>query len=65
MLTRLANLEQECKGSLRAAYTRSLMAVRSSCLHKCPTISTTSPSQQGVEGTDSEEIWIITEESAV
>src|SRR2546425_2325599 len=28
-------------------------------------MSTTSPSQQGGEGTDSEEVWMITEESAI
>src|SRR6266849_5412856 len=28
-------------------------------------MSTTSPSQQGVEGTDAQEVWIITEESVI
>src|SRR5437588_1946745 len=28
-------------------------------------ISATSPNQEGVEGTDSEEVWMITEESAI
>src|SRR5205823_2388812 len=41
------------------------MAARTSCLRRCSTRSTTSPSQQGVEGTDSEEVWILTEESAI
>src|SRR6266487_5995363 len=41
------------------------MAARTPCLRRCSTISTTSPSQQGVEGTDSEEVWILTEESAI
>src|SRR5205823_1274771 len=41
------------------------MAARTSCLRRCSTRSTTSPSQQGVEGTDSEEVWMMTEESAI
>src|SRR5260221_14499721 len=41
------------------------MAARTPCLHNCSTISTPSPSQQGGEGTDSEEVWMITEESAI
>src|SRR2546428_10383745 len=44
---------------------RSSMEARTPCLHRCSTKSTASPSQQGVEGTDSEEIWMITEESAI
>jgi hypothetical protein len=28
-------------------------------------ISTTSPNQEGIEGTDSEEVWIHTETSAI
>ncbi len=41
------------------------MAARTPCLHRYSTRSTTSPSQQGGEGTDSEEVWILTEESAI
>src|SRR5439155_21506732 len=41
------------------------MAARTPCFRRCSTSSTISPSQQGVEGTDSEEIWMITEESAI
>src|SRR5437588_7319502 len=41
------------------------MAARTPCFRRCSTRSTTSPSQQGVEGTDSEEVWMITEESAI
>src|SRR5260221_12030397 len=35
------------------------------CLRRCPTISTTSPNQEGVEGTDSAEVWICTDPSAI
>src|SRR2546428_5009563 len=44
---------------------RSSMEARTPCLHRCSTKSTASPSQQGVEGTDSEEVWMLTEESAI
>jgi hypothetical protein len=42
-----------------------VMASRTPSLRRWWTMSTTSPSQQGVEGTDSEEVWMITEESAM
>src|SRR5579859_7223721 len=41
------------------------MAARTPCFRRCSTRSTTSPSQQGGEGTDSEDVWMITEESAI
>src|SRR6266852_1679760 len=41
------------------------MASRTPSLRRCWTMSTTSPSQQGVEETDSEVVWMITEESAI
>src|SRR5438309_659791 len=41
------------------------MASRTPSLRRCWTMSTTSPSQQGVEGTASEVVWMITEESAI
>src|SRR5438309_8857286 len=41
------------------------MASRTPSLRRCWTMSTTSPSQLGVEGTASEVVWMITEESAI
>src|SRR6266567_620503 len=41
------------------------MASRTPNLRRWETMSTTSPSQQGVEGTDSQEVWIISEESVI
>ena len=34
-------------------------------MRRCVAISTTSPNQEGVEGTDSEEVWICTDPSAI
>src|SRR5437870_8466115 len=41
------------------------MAARTPCLHSCSTIRATSPNHEGGEGTDSEEVWIITDPSAI
>src|SRR5947209_9963543 len=41
------------------------MASRTPSLRREGMISATSPNQEGVEGTDSEEVWMITEESAI
>src|SRR5713226_2983907 len=41
------------------------MAARTPCLHRCSTIRATSPNHEGVEGTDWEEVWIITDPSAI
>src|SRR5947209_10334935 len=41
------------------------MASRTPSLRREGMISATSPNQEGVEGTDAEEVWMITEESAI
>src|SRR5947199_641971 len=41
------------------------MAQRTPCLGREGMSSATSPNQEGIEGTDSEEVWMITEESAI
>src|SRR5205085_11957709 len=48
-----------------AKRTRELIWVRTACLRRCAAISTTSPNQEGVEGTDSEKLWMITDPSAI
>jgi hypothetical protein len=35
------------------------------CWRRYAAISATSPNQEGVEGTDSEEVWIMTDPSAI
>src|SRR6266567_4904852 len=49
----------------RAKRTRSQILVRTPCLRRCSAIRATSPNQQGVEGTDSEEVWMITAPSVI
>ena len=49
----------------RAKRTRSQILVRTPCLRRCSTIRVASPNQEGVEGIDSEEVWIITDPSAI
>src|SRR5689334_13382662 len=49
----------------RAKRTRSQILVRTPCLRRCSTSRTTSPNQEGVEGTDSQELWMITAPSAI
>src|SRR5205823_9621365 len=44
---------------------RSLSLVRMPCFRRCSMISTTSPNHEGVEGTECEEVWMMTEESAI
>src|SRR5713101_227704 len=44
---------------------RSLSLVRMPCFRRCSMISTTSPNHEGVEGTECEEVWMLTEESAI
>src|SRR5260370_24957306 len=44
---------------------RSLSLVRMPCFCRCSMISTTSPNHEGVEGTECEEVWMMTEESAI
>src|SRR5438094_4068537 len=44
---------------------RSLSLVRMPCFRRCSMISTTSPNHEGVEGTECEEVWIMTEESEI
>src|SRR3989454_8190986 len=41
------------------------MAERTPCLRRCWTIKATSPNQDGVEGTDWEEAWMITDPSTI
>src|SRR5207244_5568099 len=41
------------------------MAARTPCLRREGMISATSPNQEGVAGTDSEDVWMSTEESAI
>src|SRR6266487_5522556 len=41
------------------------MAVRTPCLRRCSTIRATSPNQEGGEGTEQEEVWMITAESEI
>src|SRR5713101_4259678 len=36
-----------------------------SCLRRCVVITTTSPNHEGVEGLDTEEVWIRTDPSAI
>src|SRR5205823_14030464 len=49
----------------RAKRTRSAILVSTSCLRRYAAISTTSPNQDGSEGTDSAEVWIHTDPSAI
>src|SRR6266571_8458936 len=41
------------------------MAERTPCLRREGMISATSPNQEGVAGTDSEDAWMLTEEAAI
>src|SRR6266702_5377290 len=41
------------------------MAERTPCLRRCSTIRAASPNHEGVAGTDSEEVWMITDPSAI
>src|SRR5579864_1048566 len=54
-----------CPKRRRAKHTPSLILVRTPCLRRCSAISATSPNQEGVEGADSEEVWMITDPSAI
>src|SRR6266699_257624 len=49
----------------RVKRTCSLILARTLCLRRCAVSSTTSPNQEGVAGTDSEEVWICTDPSAI
>src|SRR5947209_19583859 len=44
---------------------RSLSLVRMPCFRRCSMISTTSPNHEGVEGTECEEVWMMSENSAI
>src|SRR2546423_15658604 len=54
-----------CPNRRRAKRTPSSILVRTFCLRRCAAISATSPNQDGVEGTDSAEVWMITDPSAI
>src|SRR2546423_11469646 len=54
-----------CPNRRRAKRTPSSILVRTFCLRRCAAISATSPNQDGVEGTDSAEVWMITDRSAI
>src|SRR5260370_2661725 len=41
------------------------MAERTPCLRRCSTIRVASPNQEGVERTDWEEVWMITDPSTI
>src|SRR3989442_1643736 len=41
------------------------MAERTPCFRRCSTIRVASPNQEGVERTDWEEVWMITDPSAI
>src|SRR2546425_12234793 len=41
------------------------MAQRTPCFRRCSTIRVASPNQEGVERTDWEEVWMITDPSAI
>src|SRR6266568_8852508 len=58
-------MTSSCPKRRRAKRTCALMAERTPCLRREGMISATSPNQQGVAGTDSEDIWMLTEESAI
>src|SRR6266700_7410621 len=58
-------MTSQCPNRRRAKRTRSLILVRTPCLRRCAAISTTSPNQEGGAGTDSEEVWMITDPSAI
>jgi hypothetical protein len=49
----------------RGKRTCSLILLSTPCLRRCAAISTTSPNQEGVEETDSEEVWMLTDPSAI
>src|SRR5207248_3389995 len=59
------SMTSSCPKRRRAKRTRSLILARTLCWPRCVAISTTSPNQEGVEGTDSEEVWICTDPSAI
>src|SRR5260370_19183836 len=58
-------MTSKCPKRRRAKRTRSLMAERTPCLRRCSTISVASPNQEGVERTDWEDVWMITDPSAI
>src|SRR5258708_9378663 len=41
------------------------MAERTPCLRRCSTIRATSPNHEGVEGTDRDVVWMLTDPSAI
>src|SRR5260221_2462976 len=41
------------------------MAERTPCLRRCSTIRATSPNHEGVEGTDRDVVWMLTDASAI
>jgi len=53
------------KAAASKAHEAQVMASRTPRLRRCWTMSTTSPSQQGIEGTASEVVWMFTGESAI
>src|SRR2546423_12055768 len=58
-------MTSSCPKRRRAKRTPSSILVRTFCLRRCAAISATSPNQDGVEGTDSAEVWMITDPSAI
>src|SRR3989440_12228084 len=58
-------MTSSCPKRRRAKRTPSSILVRTFCLRRCAAISATSPNQDGVEATDSAEVWMITDPSAI
>src|SRR3989440_3975047 len=58
-------MTSSCPKRRRAKRTPSSILGRTFCLRRCAAISATSPNQEGVEGTDSAEVWMITDPSAI
>src|SRR5205823_7000752 len=58
-------MTSSCPKRRRAKRTASSILLRTFCLRRCAAISATSPNQEGVEGTDSAEVWMITDPSAI
>src|SRR2546423_7831135 len=58
-------MTSSCPKGRRAKRTPSSILVRTFCLRRCAAISATSPKQDGVEATDSAEVWMITDPSAI
>src|SRR5260370_3795768 len=58
-------MTSECPKRPRAKRTRSQMAERTPCLRRCSTIRAPSPNHEGVEGTDRDVVWMLTDPSAI